>query len=151
MSTSNLIKTMLQMGMTSGQKIYSTLNLKLSTGTGKGKGEWIVIHFEHRAGNHHLQLPASSKSIGITYSDKRPTSSSSSVSPAKRRSKLRMLTLWGLVVIQRESFLKNLYAELNKPVDRQITRIEYPPSLDNDSKVGPKNLCNCHRPPVIPS
>jgi len=51
---------------------------------------------------------------------------------------------WGLVAIQRESFLKNLSAELNKPVDRQITRIEYPLSLDNDSKVEPKNLCNRH-------
>jgi hypothetical protein len=72
--------------------------------------------------------------------------------------KLRMLTLprgkttsdWGLVATQRESFLKNRSVELNKPVDRQITRIEYPPSLDNDSKVGPKNLCNRQPPPVIP-
>jgi hypothetical protein len=30
---------------------------------------------------------------------------------------------WGLVVVQREKFLKNLSAELNKPVDKQITRI----------------------------
>jgi hypothetical protein len=30
---------------------------------------------------------------------------------------------WGLVAVQKESFLKNLFAELNKLVDRQITRI----------------------------
>jgi hypothetical protein len=87
MSTSNLIKTMLQRGMKSGHKIYSTLNPKLSTG--KGSELLSTLSTEQAA----------------TISSFRRAPSPSAL-----------------------------------PVDRQITRIEYPPSLDNDSKVGPKNM-----------
>ncbi len=49
MSTSNFIKTMLQMGMTSGHKIYFTLNPKLSTGTGKGSELLSTLSTEQAA------------------------------------------------------------------------------------------------------
>ncbi len=156
MWTSNLIKTMLQRGMKSGHKIYSTLNCLQELERG-------VNCYPLWAQSRQPPSPASGElQVHRHYLLRQKTNiiiiiitcvSSKAKIETKNAYTLRggKTSDWGLVAIQRESFLKNLFVELNKPVDRQITRIEYPPSLDNDSKVGPKNLCNRHRPPVIPS
>jgi len=121
MLTNNLIKTMLQMGMTPGHKIYSTLNPKLSAGTGKGSELLSTLSRqppspasgELQVHRHHLFRQKTNIIIIRCVSSKAKIETKNAYTLRGEKT-----SDWGLVAIQRESFLKNLFAELNKPVDR---------------------------------